>query len=272
MCHYLTALAGRARDRPLLVCGDVRRSAGNAAARVAALAAALRCDAGVMPGDCVALVARSSASAFEALLAVLAAGAVAAPLNTRWSAAEAAAAADLVGAAAVIFDPASAKLAVDALRGRGRGRRRAGIVLDELGGDGGDGGGSDGAGVQGALAAEALIARRMGTRLEAVLAPEGAAVVCFTSGTTGAAKGALLSHATFHCQVCRHLRPTLSLPCRHGRGCSTHSSACFLATHKVPFCEAAQLALCLKEAVTAQRVRLAVMQPWRWLKATRGIG
>ena len=215
MCHYLTALAGRARDRPLLVCGDVRRSGGDAAARVAALAAALRCDAGVMPGDRVVLIARTSAAAFEALLAVLAAGAVAAPLNTRWSAAEAAAAADLIGAAAVIFDPASEKLAVDALRARGRGRRRVSVVLDELGGDGG---GSDCAGVPGVLAAEALIARRTGARLEPVLAPEGAAVVCFTSGTTGAAKGALLSHAAFHCQVCRHLRPAMFLLCRHGMG------------------------------------------------------
>ena len=201
VCHYVTALAGRARDRPLLVCGDARRSAGDVAARVAALAAALRCDAGVIPGERVALVARSSASAFEALLAVLAAGAVVAPLNTRWSGAEAAAASDLVGAAAVIFDPACAKLAVGMLRARGRGRRRVGIVLEEVGSDGGDGGGGGG-GVPGALAAEALIARRMGARLEPVLAPEGAAVVCFTSGTTGAAKGALLSHAAFHCQVC----------------------------------------------------------------------
>ena len=241
VCHYLTALAGRAYDRPLLVCGDVRRSADDAAARVAALAAALRCDAGVVPGDRVALVARSSASAFEALLAVLAAGAVAAPLNTRWSGAEASAAADLVGVAAVIYDPASAKLAIGALRTRGRSKRRVGIVLDEVGSDGSDGGG--GSGTPGALAAEALIARRMGARLEPVLAPEGAAVVCFTSGTTGAAKGALLSHAAFHCQVCRHLRLALFLPCRLGRDCSDAYCTLIAAAQKGPFCQAAQLAV-----------------------------
>ena len=248
VCHYLTALAGRAHDHPLLVCGDVRRSAGDAAARVAALASALRHDAGVVPGDRVALVARSSASAFEALLAVLAAGAVAAPLNSRWSGAEASAAADLVGAAAVIFDPASAKLAVGALRARGRGRRRVGIVLDELGGDGGDGGG--GSGIPGVLATEALIARRMGAQLEPVLAPEGAAVVCFTSGTTGAAKGALLSHAAFHCQVRRHLRPTLFLPVGLA---GLFPCKIELATQKLTFSQAPQLALRLSESVTAQR-------------------
>ena len=222
VCHYLTALAGRARDRPLLVCGGVRRSAGDTAARVAALAAALRHDAGIVPGDRVALVTRSSASALEALLAVLAAGAVAAPLNLRWSAAEVVAAADLVGAAAVIFDRASAKLAADTLRERGCGRRRVGIVLGGVGGDGG-GPGSDGDVTPGALAAEALIDRRLGVRLEPALTPEGAAVVCFTSGTTGAAKGALLSHAALHCQVRGHLHRTPSLldpeVCGHGREC-----------------------------------------------------
>ena len=196
VCHYLTALAGCARDRPLLVCGDVCRSASETAARVAALAAALRRDAGILRGDRVVLVAHSSASAFEAMLAVLAAGAVAAPLNLRWSAPEAAAAADLVGAAAVIFDAASAKLAAGMLSERGRAGRRVGIVLDGLGG------GSHSDGVPGPLAAEALIVQHTGVRLEPVLAPGGAAVVCFTSGTTGAAKGALLSQAAFHCQVC----------------------------------------------------------------------
>ncbi|KAK9822154.1 hypothetical protein WJX81_000324 [Elliptochloris bilobata] len=201
----MTALAGCTCERPLFVCGDTRRSAGEVASRVGALAAALRINAGTLPGDRVVLITRGSAAAFEALLAVLAAGAVAAPLNVRWSAGEAAAAADLVGAAAVVFDTASSRLALPLLSGNAR---RTGVCLDDVGassGSGGKGGGGGGSGaaapMPAAFSSEALVLRHAGARLEPVLAPEGAAVVCFTSGTTGAAKGALLTHGAFHCQA-----------------------------------------------------------------------
>ena len=216
VCCYLTALAARAPDAPLFVCGASRRTAGEAAARVASLAAALRADVRVRPGDRVALAARGTAAAFEALLAVLAAGAVAVPLNLRWSTAEAAAAADLVGAAAVVYDAASAQLATAVLAG---GAGRAGVCLD--------GGGRAG----GAQAAGELAARHARAALDPIAAPDGAAIVCFTSGTTGAAKGALLTHAAFHCQARApppghpHAQPTArEQPC-HGKG-GSRSSHC----------------------------------------------
>ncbi len=205
VCHYLAALGGRAPDRPLFVCGAARRTAGEVAARVAALASALTYDVGVRPGDRVALITSGSAAGFEALLAVLAAGAVAAPLNTRWSAAEVADAADLIGATAVVFDARFAPTAAALLSGappnsdrrskRANGVRRTGVCV---------GGADRELPAVATLSAEALIMRRLGSRLEPLLAPEGAAVICFTSGTTGAAKGVLLTHASFHCQV----RPT----------------------------------------------------------------
>lgn len=203
VCHYLAALGGRAPDQPLFVCGAARRTAGEVAARVGALASALTCDVGVRPGDRVALITSGSAAAFEALLAVLAAGAVAAPLNTRWSADEVADAVDLIGATAVVFDARFAPTAAASLSGAlPDGRRRSKRANSAVW--------RTGVCVSGAdrelpavatLSAEALIARRLGSRLEPLLAPEGAAVICFTSGTTGAAKGVLLTHASFHCQV-----------------------------------------------------------------------
>jgi len=217
VCCYLTALAARTPDAPLFVCGASRRTAGEAAARVASLAAALRADVRIRPGDRIALAARGTAAAFEALLAVLAAGAVAVPLNLRWSAAEAAAATDLVGAAAVVYDAASAQLATAVLAG---GAGRAGVCLD--------GGGR----APGALAAGELAARHARAALEPVAAPDGAAIVCFTSGTTGAAKGALLTHVAFHCQARApppghpHAQPTArEQPCRGKGGRARHSVA-----------------------------------------------
>ena len=41
----------------------------------------------------------------------------------------------------------------------------------------------------------------MGAEITLRVAPEDIAVICFTSGTTGPAKGAALTHTAFHCQA-----------------------------------------------------------------------
>lgn len=53
---------------------------------------------------------------------------------------------------------------------------------------------------------DSTIAKWLGTQSELRLAPENIAAICFTSGTTGAAKGAMLTHMAFHCQALLKLR------------------------------------------------------------------
>eukprot|EP00879_Flechtneria_rotunda_P032374 GHRR01035570.1.p1 GENE.GHRR01035570.1~~GHRR01035570.1.p1 ORF type:complete len:325 (+),score=101.58 GHRR01035570.1:293-1267(+) len=69
---------------------------------------------GLLPGDRVALLGQNTDMFFQALLAVVDAGAIACPLNWRWSAAEAAAAIDLVQPTYVLADDHCMQLALDA--------------------------------------------------------------------------------------------------------------------------------------------------------------
>ena len=48
---------------------------------------------------------------------------------------------------------------------------------------------------------DAIIATWLGTCLQLLSGPENVAAICFTSGSTGAAKGAMLTHTAFHCQA-----------------------------------------------------------------------
>lgn len=87
--HLCAPLASHAASSPGVEatrCGGNVRTRGQLAARVAALACALRGALGVRDGDVVALAAQSTDALLEAWLAVAAAGAIAAPLNPRWCA------------------------------------------------------------------------------------------------------------------------------------------------------------------------------------------
>lgn len=85
ICQHLTSLAQRSPQRALTTCGDRQQTCSGVAERVAALAAGLVRDLGLQPGDRVALAALNTDHHLEALLAVLAAGGLVAPLNWRWS-------------------------------------------------------------------------------------------------------------------------------------------------------------------------------------------
>jgi len=85
LCQYLTTTVRTQPDRTICICGRERKTAAELLARVYALANALAKDVGVQPGDVVALAARNSDAFLEVVLAVMAIGAVVAPLNWRWS-------------------------------------------------------------------------------------------------------------------------------------------------------------------------------------------
>ena len=160
------------------VFGTRRHSYGQFAQRVARLAAALQ-SLGVGVGDRVAMLAQNSDRYLEYFLAVWWAGAVANPLNTRWSAAEIVYALNDCATGVLLVDDSSLPL-LDAVRGRAPALRSV-IHAGEA------------ATPDGLLAYEVLIdaaspiedARRSGDDLAAIL---------YTGGTTGFAKGVMLSH------------------------------------------------------------------------------
>ena len=85
VCQHLASLAQRSPHRLLTTCGDRQQTCSGVAERIAALSAGLVGDLGLQPGDRVALAALNTDHHLEALLAVLAAGGLVAPLNWRWS-------------------------------------------------------------------------------------------------------------------------------------------------------------------------------------------
>lgn len=85
VCQYLSSLARSTPHRLLTTCAGRQQTSSEVAEHVASLAAALSLDLGLQPGDRVALAALNTDHHLEALLAILAAGGLAAPLNWRWS-------------------------------------------------------------------------------------------------------------------------------------------------------------------------------------------
>jgi long-chain acyl-CoA synthetase len=160
--------ARRFADREYLVQGDRRITYGEHEGAVGRIAAWLR-DVGVRPGDRVLLLGANRPEWIVAFFATVSVGAVAVPGNAWWSPAE-------VAHAVVTTEPRL--VLVD-------GRRRK-LLPDHLGGDVFDFDELraliDGPGPPGAL------------ELTPPVAEDDPAVILFTSGTTGAPKGATLSH------------------------------------------------------------------------------
>jgi len=127
---------------------------------------------GVAPGDRVAACVEKSAANLIVYLATIRAGGVYLPLNPAYTASELAYFIADAAPALIVCDPAAAK-AVVAIAG---GRR-----AETLDADG-----------QGSLAE--LAARRTDAFATVARRPEDLAAICYTSGTTGRSKGAMLSH------------------------------------------------------------------------------
>ena len=181
ICQYLSSVASRHPDRSLFTCEDSQHTAAQVLQRVAALATCLRQQHGIAPGNRVLLAGHNTDLFLEALLAITAVGAIAAPLNWRWSTEEAADAAMQCEATLLLHDSACASFA--ALTNSSACPTLRGARLLSVEGPG------SGAAVS---TMEPLLHNQ-----------DAAAVICFTSGTTGRPKGVLVSHTAFHCQVRR---------------------------------------------------------------------
>lgn len=183
---YLTQLLHRNRQgRPgqiALVDGPLRRGYAELEDRVARLAAGLQAQ-GVRGGDRVAMLSLNSVPLIESLFACWWIGAVACPINIRWSGAEIAASLQDCTPCLLLHDATHAAAAADVLERL----REAGTPVPPLGRLG------DGEG----LATETII--RTHDRV-----PDGRhggdtlAVLLYTGGTTGRSKGVMLTHANLY--------------------------------------------------------------------------
>ncbi|WP_433801850.1 class I adenylate-forming enzyme family protein [Actinomycetospora sp. CA-084318] len=179
LAELVEASAGRALDAEALVFADGERlTTGGLAARSVELATGLLA-AGVGPGDRVGLLLPASADLVALLLAVTRVGAIAVPVNARYRAAEVHHVLAHSGAALVVTAPGAAgtpdlpRLAEEARAVGPTPELRAHVDLADL---------------RGRSDAAAVAAATAGTRVR------DPAVLVYTSGTTAAPKGALISH------------------------------------------------------------------------------
>jgi fatty-acyl-CoA synthase len=175
-----------------VIAGDRELSYAELADRSTRLANALR-DRGVAKGDRVAYLGENDPSFLETLFAAGLAGAVFVPLNTRLAPPEVQFQLRDSGAVVLIHAAALAGLAERGADGTAAVR----IVVDD--GGAADTGDSGGAGSAETL--EAVIASGAVQPPDEPVALDDAAMILYTSGTTGNPKGALLTHGniTWNC-------------------------------------------------------------------------
>ena len=162
-------------DRVGVVDGEVRRTYGEFAARCDRLAAALRDELGVAPGDRVAWLCGNTAELLEAYYGVLLAGAVLLPLNIRLAPAESRFVLEDAGARLLFRHPDQP----DPLAEVGGG---AGVRQVVLGAD-----------------YEGLLSRQVEGPFPVPVVDESApAELFYTSGSTGSPKGVLLTHRALY--------------------------------------------------------------------------
>lgn len=161
-----------------MVFAERQQTFAQLADRVARLAGALR-HIGVKPGDRVGILAMNSDRYVECFFAIWWLGAVANPVNTRWSVPEIIYSLDDCATSVLVVDDAFVAMA-DAIR---KGARALGTVIYQ----------GEKPTPEHMLGYEDIL--RAAAPVEDTRCGDGElAVICYTGGTTGAAKGVMLSH------------------------------------------------------------------------------
>ncbi|CAL1402865.1 unnamed protein product [Linum trigynum] len=187
ICQCLTRLSTVRRNSPVTISGARRKNGQQFVQGVLALAQGLT-KLGLRSGHVVAIAAFNSDEYLEWLLAVAFVGGIVAPLNYRWSFQEIKSAILAVKPVMLVSDESCSRWYSDLdydsefpfLRWR------VFIGSNSL----------DSMKLPNSLATETIRSQTMGDLdLNFTWAPDGAAIVCFTSGTTGKPKGAVISHS-----------------------------------------------------------------------------
>ncbi|KAI3466875.1 hypothetical protein Pfo_023538 [Paulownia fortunei] len=185
ICQCLSRLATVSRDSTVTINGDRRKTGMQFVEGVMGLAHGLL-QLGIKSGDVVSISALNSDLYLEWMLAITYVGGIAAPLNYRWSLEEAKSAMEVAGPVLLVTDSSRgywhSKFQIDFVPSL-----RWHVLMDV----------PVKANSSGTIFATELLKEPAGrsVTLDYLWAPERAAIICFTSGTTGRPKGATISHS-----------------------------------------------------------------------------